>query len=135
LGWQKTSGPSENQTSGNPFSGDFNISMSAGADDRLSLNVSPLQEETVSQETRVTVENTTAGYDEDVTLSYSPSVQGDWLGVSFSPPSGTPTFTSTVKVSIDTGELNGYTGLFQITITGTGVDNVSHSVPIEVTIR
>jgi hypothetical protein len=131
LSWQRTSpggGPSEN------ISENFGIFVSAGSDSHLYLTQSA-SPETISQETRVTIENTAKNQSKTIALSYSSSVQGDWLSVEFSPQSGVPSFTSTVTVSVDTGSLQGYTGTFQITIIGTSSENVSNSVPIQVTVQ
>lgn len=132
LSWQMTSKPepSENQSPGGPEN--FRIFVSGDAHLDITTSSYP---EVISQPTEVTVENTTENHSKTVTLDYSSSVQGDWLDVELSPQSGAPTFTSTVTVRVDTGYLQGYTGTFQLTITGTNSDNVSHGVPIQVTIE
>jgi len=136
LGGRMTSEPGshENQPSGSTPSGNFSISVSEGSDDHLELPTSS-SPETVFQETRVIVENTTAGYNKTVTLGYISDVGENWLSVSFSQENGTPPFISTVTVSVETGRLQGYKGTFELVITGTSSDNVFHGVPIQVTIQ
>ncbi|MEW6222805.1 MAG: hypothetical protein AB1476_05830 [Candidatus Hadarchaeota archaeon] len=120
----------ENQDNIQTPAGDFSISATGG-----SIRFTKGQyAEVISQDYRyIRLENLTENYSKVVSLDYSP--KGNWLNVSFSPASGTPTFESTATVAIDTGLLPENMGSFQLLVTGASSDGVSHSASIQVTIQ
>ncbi|MEW6592890.1 MAG: hypothetical protein AB1305_04345 [Candidatus Hadarchaeota archaeon] len=125
-----TSENTENRDNIQAPAGDFSISATGGS---LRFTKGPYAE-VISQDYRyIRVENLTKDYSKIVSLDYSP--KENWLNVSFSPASATPTFESTATVSIDTGFLPENMGAFQLLVTGTSSDGVSHSASIQVTIQ
>ncbi len=75
-----------------------------------------------SQTVQVNVEKILGGYNQTVTLSYSPSRAG--VTVTFNPSSGTPNFGSTMTIKVDsTATPENVT----ITVKGSGADDLEKS--------